>query len=786
MSAENFLRDQWSDKSRAELISEISRLHRELNHHEAGGEEGLFTRSEDRTIRQIVDSLNQGVYVHRDFEILYANPAMAQLFGYETLGELLSVSSISKLYSKDVWPDLEQMALDRSAGHPAPAQYETKGVRKDGTEFDVNIRPVRSIWEGQPAIVATLFDVSGRVNVRRELKKQLDFLQTLLNAVPFPVFYKDQNHIYRGCNDEFSRFIGMPKGEIVGASVYDVAPMELADVYRQADDELFQKGGIQIYEAVVKYADNTHHDVLFHKQVFIEPDGSVGGLIGAMLDITERKRLENLSEKNRESLRGLIDNIPDLIIMKDIDGRIQYVNRCFEEWMKFDRFEAEGKTVADVYGDERADDVQRDDHKVVSSGEVIAREMDIDYADGITRSVYSKRFPVAKASGELIGIGVITSDITEHRKALEAVRESEERFRRLVENVPDPLIVHDVNGEIVEVNDKFSATLDYTREQLLTMNVSDFAVGTPPLDLRYLWRTMEGTHILKSRNRRRDGSEFPVEVHISRYKDGGAPHFLATLRDMTERTSVERDLVVARDRAEYANQAKSEFLANMSHELRTPLNSIIGFSELIQAGIFGVISEPRYSEYIDDIHRSGTHLLNVINDILDMSKIEAHQMAVHEEVIDVRDVVRDCRRMVSHRAERANLKLISRVDWKISKIFADERRLRQILINLLSNAIKFTPPYGQVKILCHLSEDGDIELIVEDTGNGIPESEVKRVFEPFVQARKHSTQTHEGTGLGLSLVRALARLHDGGVSLSSEIGKGTRVTVTLPSTRLIG
>jgi len=723
--------------------------------------------------------------VHSDYKILYANPAIAEMFGYGSVEEFLSLSSISEIFTEEVWPDFKQMDIDLNTGKSAPAQFATRGVRKDGGEFDVNIRPVKVTWEGQPAIVAALSDVSGPTNVRRELKGQLEFLQTLLDAIPFPVFYKDRNHIYRGCNKEFSRYIGIPADKIIGASVYDVAPRELADVYRKADDQLFQQGGIQVYEAVVRYADGTHHDVLFHKRVYTEPDGNGGGLIGAMLDITERKSLEKESEKSRESFRGLIDNIPELIILKDVDGRIQYVNRCFEEWMDVDRSEAEGKTVNDVYGDDRAENVERDDQAVLTSGEVIAHEMEMDYADGVSRSVYSRRFPVANSSGELIGIGVITSDVTEQKRALRTIQESEDRFKRLVENVPDPLVVHDIDGRFVEVNDKFAEALGYDRDQLLKMSVVDVAVGTSSAELRSLWQSMEGTRTLKSRNQRRDGSLFPVEVHVSRFESAGIPLFLATVRDTTERSSVEHELVVARDRAEYANQAKSEFLANMSHELRTPLNSIIGFSEIIQASIFGAINEPRYSEYIDDIHRSGSHLLNVINDILDMSKIEAHQMGLHEEAIDIRDIVRDCRRMVFQRAERAGLKLISRVEWRISKIFVDERRLRQILINLLSNAIKFTPKGGQVKILCHLDNNGDFELAVEDTGSGIPENEIGRIFEPFIQARKHSTQTHEGTGLGLSLVRALAHLHDGSVMLSSEVGKGTRVTVTLPAHRLI-
>lgn len=375
-------------------------------------------------------------------------------------------------------------------------------------------------------------------------------------------------------------------------------------------------------------------------------------------------------------------------------------------------------------------------------------------------------------------------ELAAHKQQLQA-NNDDARFNELVENVPDALILHDPTGKIVLVNEALCRSLGYTRKQLLRMNVRDFEVGRPSADLHRIWHDMHETESLMGRHRRCDGSEFPVEVRVSQFGTDKAPLFLALARDMTERAAIERSLVLARDSAELANQAKSEFLANMSHELRTPLNSIIGFSEVMQFKVFGAVTEPKYVEYIDDIKRSGVHLLSVIDDILDMAKIEAHQIDLQEEPIDVRSVIRDCKRMISQRAEQGGIKLTSRVDAKISHVLADKRRLIQILINLLTNAVKFTPEHGRMKLLCQLSENRSIQFIVEDTGVGISADEIANVFEPFTQAREHPTQTHEGTGLGLSLVRELARLHGGSVTLTSKLNKGTRVTVTLPARRLV-
>lgn len=367
----------------------------------------------------------------------------------------------------------------------------------------------------------------------------------------------------------------------------------------------------------------------------------------------------------------------------------------------------------------------------------------------------------------------------------QAIMEGEIRFRALVENVPDAFVLHDTDGNIVMVNQALSEALGYSKKELLKLKVHDIEVGVSPQDLDAVWHSMTDPKTLNGRHRRKDGTEFPVEVRVSRFGTPDNPLFLALARDLTERQNIEKALIMARDRAEHANRAKSEFLANMSHELRTPLNSIIGFSEVMRSETFGPLGSRQYLEYITDIHRSGSHLLEVINDILDMSKIESQQVDLEEEAVDVRKLIRDCKRMVEQPAYDAGLKISSRVDPDLYKIRADKRRLAQILINLLSNAIKFTEPKGRIRITCGLNAVGEVVFKVKDSGIGIAEEDIAHIFEPFTQIRSHSTQTHQGTGLGLSLVRALTRLQGGTVDIESAVGKGTTVTVKLPPERVL-
>jgi len=237
--------------------------------------------------------------------------------------------------------------------------------------------------------------------------------------------------------------------------------------------------------------------------------------------------------------------------------------------------------------------------------------------------------------------------------------------------------------------------------------------------------------------------------------------------------------------AESANRAKTEFLANMSHELRTPLNAIIGFSDVIQNEIMGRIEEnPKYIDYARDIREAGGHLLNVINDILDIAKIEAGQLDLREDAFDSGRALDACISMLSNRAEEAGVHLIREGGESQASIWGDEKKFKQIVLNLLSNAIKFTPKGGNVTLSIGIEGEGGFELKVSDTGIGIAKEDLELALAPFSQVDNVQQRNYEGTGLGLPISRALAELHGGSLEIESEPGLGTTVTVRLPSERL--
>ena len=246
-----------------------------------------------------------------------------------------------------------------------------------------------------------------------------------------------------------------------------------------------------------------------------------------------------------------------------------------------------------------------------------------------------------------------------------------------------------------------------------------------------------------------------------------------------------RDLETARRQAEAANRAKSSFLASMSHELRTPLNAVIGFADIMHQGLFGPIGNPRYEDYVASIQQSGQHLLSLINDILDMSRIEAGRFELHEERLDIDRLVSDCLALVDVQARGKGVTVRRGKRHDSVELWADDRALRQMLLNLLSNAVKFTNQGGEVTIEYGRNPDGWFEIVVRDSGIGMNESEVKRAFEPFARSDNQMIrQQFTGTGLGLPITRRLIELHGGRIQVVSRLGEGTSVTLRFPPERI--
>jgi cell cycle sensor histidine kinase DivJ len=363
-----------------------------------------------------------------------------------------------------------------------------------------------------------------------------------------------------------------------------------------------------------------------------------------------------------------------------------------------------------------------------------------------------------------------------------AANEGAEMYRFLAENATDLITRHAPDGGIRYASPAVRRLLALEPDSLEGISLSAL-VHPDDLDAAHE-AIAKAVHsgrqaAVEIRFRRADGSFVATEMRCrpAAGADGRPRDVVAVTRDISERKAQEQALIAARETAEEASRAKSRFLAHMSHELRTPLNAIIGFSEVMMHEMFGLLGNPRYQEYAQLIHESGGHLLELINGVLDMSKIEAGKFDLNEVTFDLEAVADQASRLVKLQAERKGVALKRSIAPGARTIFADQRALKQILLNLLANAVKFTPRGGAVWIVA-AREGGAIELAVADTGIGIAETDLHRLGQPFEQAGNAASQ--EGTGLGLALVKALAGLHEGEVRIQSARGEGTVVRVRLP------
>jgi len=369
-------------------------------------------------------------------------------------------------------------------------------------------------------------------------------------------------------------------------------------------------------------------------------------------------------------------------------------------------------------------------------------------------------------------------------------RRSERQMRRVVEGSLQGIVVR-TSDEVLYLNDGYAKLLGYDgarelyslgREALNnSIHPDDQAMVLERIRARTAGEEVQSHYEL--RLMRRDGSIAWVDTLATLVNWDGKPASLSWLTDITARKEAEAELVKSKEAAEFANRAKTEFLANMSHELRTPLNAILGFSEVITAGMFGAVGNPKYVEYARDIHRSGEHLLDLINDVLDLAKLEAGKLDLRETDICLGELAEQCLTLVKTRAAEGGVTLDARIPPNLPALRADARAVKQILLNLLSNAVKFTPEGGRVTLAAG-ADARRLWLSVSDTGIGMSAADIAVALAPFGQVDSQLARKHQGTGLGLPISRSLARLHGGDLEIASAPGKGTTMTATFPAARL--
>jgi protein-histidine pros-kinase len=569
---------------------------------------------------------------------------------------------------------------------------------------------------------------------------------------------------------------GYPRSEAVGHTLRELlVPEGHDDAARQTTPP--QADFEDIYEAVRRRKDGTLVYVTGSSRTIRNGDGAVEYVLYAKKDITPLKVARDAGLM--ESRFGpLLESTPDAICIVNRIGRIVHVNSHAAELFGYPRAELIGRPVEILLPDR----LRRGHglHRAAFLAQPRARAMGAGLELHGLRS-NGEEFPVEISLSPLqteAGTMVMSAvrDITERRKA-------EQKFRGLLESAPDAMVIVGRDGRIALVNSQTERLFGYARADLLGKPVETLV----PERFRGRHDGHRDGFFLQPRARamgeglelyglRSDGTEFPVEISLSPLETEDGLFVSSAIRDATERRRYEQTL-------QEANRLKSEFLANMSHELRTPLNGIIGFSEFLIDEKPGPLNA-KQKDYLNDVLTSGQHLLRLINDILDLSKIEAGKMEVIPECFELSHAIEEVCSVVSPLARRKNITLHQRVAPGVGTLVLDRGKLVQILYNLVSNALKFTDQGGEVVVAADLPDAAQqLQLTVRDSGIGIQPGDLDKLFVDFQQLESGATRRYGGTGLGLALIKRLAEVQNGSIHVTSEPGRGSAFTVLLPITQ---
>jgi len=730
------------------------------------------------------------------------NAAGERVFGY----------SASELIGKPVRilipPDRqheEDNILEHIRAGERVDHFETVRLRKDGRAIDValTVSPVRD----DTGRIIGASKIARDITEQKRSRAARSYLAAIVESSEDAILSKNLDGVIQSCNARAEELFGYTAAELVNRSIRMLIPPD-----RQAEeDEILARirrgERIEHFETIRLAKDGRPLQVSLSISPIRDSDGRIIGVAKLARDITEQKRIARELDAQREWFRVTLGSIGDAVIASDPDGRVTYMNEPAERVTGWTTNEAIGQPLVDVFNiinEKTRKPVEHPAELVLRTGHIVglANHTVLIARDGVERPIADSAAPIRGADGRIIGVVLVFRDVTDARRAEEALAEQREWFETTLESIGDAVIATDVHGNVVFMNPiaehltgwrlaeahgrsstgVFNIVNENTRRTVQSPVTRVLADGT-------VVGLANHTVLIAA-----DGTECPIDDSGApiRSRDGRIVGVVLVFRDVTERRRGElerRDAALERERlleaeraaradAERANRVKDEFVAMVSHELRTPLNAILGWTQLmVEPGV-----EPDVVTRGLDVIRRNTRLqTQLISDLLDMSRILSGKLRLDIAQVDLASVVSDAIDTVQHNADHKRISIRRELDNAAGLIAGDAGRIQQIVWNLLSNAIKFTAEGGQITV--RLGKSGlDAAISVADTGVGIRPEFLPQIFNRFQQADQSITRRFGGLGLGLSIVKHLAELHGGTVRADSAgIGLGATFTVVLPS-----
>jgi PAS domain S-box-containing protein len=763
-------------------------------------------------------SRNGMLLLERGATIAYANPSVQRITGFE-VSELVGQPWQSLFSDSNVPEVLAEMK--RSLETAQPFMGVVQSPRKDAPAFwnEISLSPLAD----EPYILMEMTDVTARVVVETELRNTAQLLSSIVDHLPNMVFLKDaQTRHFKIFNHAAEEMLGYDREEMFGKTDFDVFPKEQAAFFTQLDSEALRDKELKVIPEEVIETRHQEKRILRTKKVpILDTWGEPLYLLGISEDITEQKDIERKLQESyatlentvKERTQGLLSAIhalqqevnlrkatekallrseeryklaelgtSDIIWDEELPSGHLTWNGCMEKLLGFDPEEVHEDPTwwkRHVHPED-LDRVRTSVQQAKEQGvEYWAEEYRFQNKNGDWRTLLDRAYILYDETTRqpVRMIGTIT-DITDHRKVEQALIESEQKFRAVFDSVMEPIAIQDNAGCLVDINTSALQYLNINKDDkdsVIGKPLSTFVNYSTRPDSLQRWQQFITTTEQRSGEAEiahPDGSRRIIEyTAVPNFLPG---YHLSVCRDITQKKQEEKEKALA-------HQRKDSFLANMSHEFRTPLNAIIGFSQMLQQGFCGPMNA-KQTHYTGNIVSSGHQLLTMVNDILDIAKIEAGRVDLNLQAVAIRPMLLELEQFFYPIASEKLVSIRSHVADTLETVWIDPARFRQVLNNLVSNAIKFNRPNGEVNIRFSLSANGQwIQGSVEDTGVGIPADQMDELFSEFFQARNTAHQSsREGTGLGLALTKKLIERHGGAISVESTEGVGTIFRFRLP------
>ncbi|WP_406660824.1 PAS domain S-box protein [Methanolobus sp. ZRKC3] len=626
-------------------------------------------------------------------------------------------------------------------------------------------------------------DITEWKNTESDVLESEILFQTVFNNMQLVGLMLDSNGNILFCNDFLLDLTGWKREDVLNKNWFDVfLPAEIVaetkDVLLNTIENADQSS---CYENEIITRDGDRRLIVWNNTVFKDGTGNISSISSIGEDITGHRFAEKSLLNSKGQLRALVDTIPDLVWLKDVNGVYLTCNSKFERFFGAKEADIVGKTDYDFVGKELADFFTQNDRVAMEAGKPTMNEETLIYSDdGHMEYVETIKSPMYDSNGRLNGVLGVGRDITQRKQAENVIRKRELQLHSAQKVGRFGSWVFDFN----------SGSLDASEEALRiyglegTQYTFEDVRGVPLSE----YRPMLDTALIDLVTRK---LPYDVQYRIIRQNDGEvryihsvAEYFAArdavigSIQDITESKQAEDALLTAKLTAEAASRAKSEFLATMSHELRTPLNSIFGFSQMLHDQISGELNEKQI-EYVSNVLVSSKHLMELINGILDLSKVEAGKMELGCEKFKVFEIIYETLGLMQPAANIKNIDIETKIENDDLELYADKKMIKDIMYNLLSNAIKFTPENGEICVKTS-SINGELQVSVSDNGIGISKDEQQEIFTPFKQVDSFLTRKVGGTGLGLAIMKRYVEMHGGNVTVESSLGNGSTFTFVIP------